>query len=236
MRPRTRPLARPLPPVLAALLAAAAALAGGARTAAAQAPHRLDPSVTTGDGTPGLTVQNARRQPVYVYLERGTFERRLGVVPAMGSATLAFPAWMVQEGGTMRLLMHPQGSTTDFVVESLSLAAPARYTVDVPATDLAPLPAAEALEVTLPPAALDEATLTIDNPTGREATAFVQQGDRDVRLGTVPAGGRVTLRVPPVLADGSALELFLEPQGATTQTVRLRLGRGEHVAVRMTAP
>jgi len=67
--------------------------------------HAADPAPAWGTPTT-VVVQNNLKDPVRVYAERGAFDIRLGVVPAGGDATLAIPAWMVEESGSVTVYVR----------------------------------------------------------------------------------------------------------------------------------
>ena len=221
--------------LLALGLAASVASAGAASAQTPTTPaQRLTPSVTTDSGVPAVTVDNPRGQPAAVYLERGRFARRLGVVPALGTATLALPQWAVDRGLTMRLVVRPEGARASFVVDSLPLVGPARYAVAIPATEPAPAPLVRQMVQVIPADAVDGATVTVENPRDRPVSVIAERGAFATKLGEVAAGARATLRLPSTLADGNAVKLVIESRGATTQTALVRLRLGEHAGLTTT--
>lgn len=78
-----------------------------------------------------LVVQNARRVPATVYLERGGEDIRLGVVGAFGDTTMRIPDYLAE--GEVRFFVDPTGQleegTTPIDVERgqhIGLIIPAR--------------------------------------------------------------------------------------------------------------
>jgi hypothetical protein len=69
------------------------------------------PASVTGSRDNSVTVQNNRPVPVTVYMEYGAFDRRLGIVAPQQTATLALPAWAVNQ--SIRLFVHPEGEVDD---------------------------------------------------------------------------------------------------------------------------
>ena len=216
-------------------LAIAAALGLLATSARAQDPktQRL-PRVETIDTINAITVQNERKVPVTVYLDYGRFDRRLGVVPAQQVKTLAVPGFAVKGRRTLRLYVHPEGEVNELATQTFTLAPPGRIALLVPPAGGMPVSADTMTEV-IPPEALDDATLTVENPRDRAVTIFVQQGRFDVRLGTVPAHGRVTLRFPKnVVLPSRSILVTVQPEGGrdlSSQTMSVK--RGEHLGLRV---
>jgi hypothetical protein len=87
----------------------------------------------------------------------------------------------------------------------------------------------------IPPEELADATLTVENPRGVAVTVFAEQGDFDVRLGQVPAHGRVTLRFPKSVADVvDSMRIFVHPDGGVDlASETLHVKRGEHLGLRV---
>ena len=56
-----------------------------------------------------LSVQNDRDEAVTVYLDSTPFERTLGTVEAMRTATFSLPESVGRDGETVRLLIQPRG-------------------------------------------------------------------------------------------------------------------------------
>jgi hypothetical protein len=84
------------------LLTAALALVGVAMPASAQSAYQVT-------GKSELIIQNNRSVPVTIYLESGPFERQLGRVEAMRSASFSVPEHLLREGETIDLLIEPRG-------------------------------------------------------------------------------------------------------------------------------
>jgi hypothetical protein len=84
------------------LVTAALALVG------ASAPVHAQSAYPVGDETQ-LVVQNNREVPVTVYLEAAPFERELGKVEAMRTATFDLPDGMQREGKVVEVLVQPRG-------------------------------------------------------------------------------------------------------------------------------
>lgn len=218
-------------------LVAAVALGIGAlaRAASAQVPQPLPPTVTADTAVNTLTVQNQRKVPVTIYLERGRFDRRLGIVPAYDTRTLPLPAWAVAGEASIRLVAHPAGEVADLASQVFPLRAPARLGMVVPPHGTAtPLPG-DTMSAVLPPEALAEATLTVDNPRRQAVTVFAKQGPFDVRLGRVEARSRTTLRFPEsIVLPTRAIRIFVHPDGGVDlESQLMAIRQGEHLALRV---
>jgi hypothetical protein len=89
----------------------------------------------------------------------------------------------------------------------------------------------------IPPEELADATITVDNPRTVPVTVFAEQGLFDVRLGRVPAKGRVTVRFPKsVELGGESIQVFVHPEGSedlASETLQIR--KGEHLGLRVPA-
>jgi hypothetical protein len=223
---------------IAALVLGLATLGGVARAQSAQA--RL--AVATTDDPPAntVTVQNDRKTPVTIYLEYGVFDRRLGNVPALQTATLPLPSWMVNARERVQLVAEPEKGAGDFVTQWFSLEPPGRIGMVVaPPGGLPPEPGDTMLAV-IPPEELADATLTVENPRKMAVTVFAELPDMDgldVRLGKVPAHGSATLRFPKsVVGPNNAIRVFVHPDGGfdlSSQIMEVR--RGEHLGLRVPA-
>jgi hypothetical protein len=83
-----------------------------------------------GTGTT-VTVQNNRAVPVTIYVERGDFDTRIGVVPANQERTLTIPDWLAREKPSAEIFVHPEGEA-DLESWFLDLAPGAHLFVKVP--------------------------------------------------------------------------------------------------------
>ena len=82
----------------------AAVLSLGA-SRAKPADHRHHQDQQTDSTT--ATVENDLNQPVTVYLEMGSEEIRLGIVPGDGDSTFTLPPWLVTTSRDLDFLVHP---------------------------------------------------------------------------------------------------------------------------------
>ena len=208
-----------------------------ARLAPAQVPQPqpLPPAVTTDTAVNTLTVQNQRRVPVSIYLEHGRFDRRLGIVGAQETRTLPLPAWAVDGRAAIQLVVHPAGEVADLASPVFALRPPARLGLVVPPWgELPPMPG-DTMSAVIPPEALAEATLTVDNPRAHAVTVFAKQGRFDVRLGRVAPRSRATLRFPEtVVLPTRSLRIFVHPDGGVDlESQLMTIRQGEHLALRV---
>ncbi len=100
-------------------------------TAAAQNPQKLPPTAIV-DTQATVTVHNNRKVAVWLYLEHGRFDYRLGMVPAASSLALPIPASAAKGLASVRLFVHPEGEAADLVSQDFALARKARLTMTVP--------------------------------------------------------------------------------------------------------
>ena len=206
-----------------------------ARVASAQVPqpHRL-PATITIDTVNAVTVRNDRKVPVSVYLDVGTLDRRLGVVPARDTRSLSLPGWALKRGLRVQLFVHADGESGFLSTPAFSLEEPMRIALVVPAWgEMAALP--DTMTERLAPDVAADATLTVDNGRDRRLTVYARQGLSDVRLGEVPANGRATLRFPKsVVLPSQSIALFVQPEGGLNRSSpKLEVKRGDHLGLRV---
>jgi hypothetical protein len=206
-----------------------------ARAASAQVPqpHRLPPTVTT-DASDAVMVQNDRKVPVSVYMDFGTFDRRIGVVPALETKSLPLPAWAAKGRLRVQLFVHSDGEPNYLATQPFALQAPARIALLVPPRGGNPTPPDTMMEF-IPPDARSDATLTVENDHDRRVTVYARQGLFDVRLGEVAAKSRATLRFPKsVVLPSQSIALFVQPEGGPNRSSpKLEVKRGDHLGLRV---
>ena len=185
----------------------------------------------SADSVATVEVQNNRKVPVTVYLEYGVFDRRIGEVPPMQTATLPIPKFAPNQA-SVQLFVHPEGER-DLETQNLSVKPGEKLAMIVPATGTM-MPSDTMLQ-TLTSEELSETTLTVDNPRAQAVTVFVEQGTFDVRLGQVPAHSRETLPIPKsALNMGSSVEIFIHPEGGRDLAGEIvDLHRGAHLGLRV---
>jgi hypothetical protein len=196
-----------------------------------QPPTRLPVARVIGDTMRIVTVQNDRAVPVTVYLERGSLERRLGVVAAGSVGTLSLPAWAVRGRSSVRLLARPESGGFHLATTSFALTGAVRIGLLVPPG--AGYASIDSVPVPLTAEERASTTITIDNPRDRAMTVFAEQGVRLVRLGEVPANTQATLRFPKdLIRRGNDIRVFVRPAGGTEVATRaLSLKTGDHIAM-----
>jgi len=191
-------------------------------SAAAQQQH---PSPTT------LTVDNARDVPVVVYLERGSFDIRLGTVPAHRKETLTLPRTM-ENGEQIQVFAHPEGGS-DLATEELTVQVGGNLTIYVPTNNVGYVPPPPPR--TIPNPGEGTTTVTVQNNRAVPVTVFVERGDFDTRIGTVPPNQELTLLVPEWLArEKPSAEIFVHPEGEVDlESWILDLSPGAHLFVKV---
>ena len=201
----------------------------------AQLAQRAGSTASTDTSANAVTVQNDRKVSVTVYMDWGQFDRRLGTVPPFQTATLPLPKWAVQGHETVRLFAHPEGDPSDLSSGEFPLQPPGRIAMVVPPPGGLPATPTDTMSAVIPPDELADATLTVDNPRGTPVTVFAEQGAFDVRLGQVPAHGRVTLRFPKsVVAFDESIEVVVHPErGVDLESETMNVRKGEHLGLRV---
>lgn len=185
-----------------------------------------------GNGKPPtLTVDNARNVPVVVYLERGSFDMRLGTVAAHDQQIVKLPP-SLKNGEEVQVFVHPEGGV-DLGTQDLTIRDGMNLTVIVPTNDVGYVS-------TLPKEVIENpgegtTTVTVQNSRSVQVTLFLERGDFDIRLGVVPAHQDRTLAIPAwVMEQEDSVELFLHPEGGVdlgSQTFHLE--PGAHLLVKV---
>jgi hypothetical protein len=200
-------------------LALGASLAGWPRPALGQNVHTV----------PVAEVQNNFAEPIAVFLEQGRFDRLLGTVDALSTATLPLPDWIVR-GGQVQLFVVRRGGQE---LESHWFEARAGATVRmmVPSAPAA----ADMLYMKLPPDQVFETTLTVLNERGTDIVVYAREGSFHVRLGTVPAHATATLSFPPsVVGPDRSVTVVAHPTtGFELESYPLQLRTETHLALRL---
>ena len=185
-----------------------------------------------------IEVQNDRNVPVTLFIEGGDFDVRVGKVGAMRTATLALPAWAAQRGD-IEMFVHPDGEL-DLASQPFHVTPGARLAMMVQrgSNPVWPVDPKDTMSAVLPAADLNEPTLTVENPRSAAVTVFLEQGDFDVRLGSVNAKSTKTLRLPPGWAnEHSSVDIFVEPaHGIDLASQRLELSAHSHLGLRVPMP
>lgn len=185
-----------------------------------------------------VQVQNDRKVPVTVFVERGPFDLRIGVVGPMQTTTLRLPPWVASDGEAIRIFVQPEGGE-DLESQELIVHRDVQLSVLVPASGYpwSMQPAAARMTAVLTPDELSATTLTVENHRSVEVTIYAEQGEFDVRLGKVAAGEITTLNLPKWLVnDHQAIEIFAHPaRGEDLESTRIDLRKGEHLGLRIPA-
>lgn len=202
--------------------------------APAQNPQRLPPS-TVIDTQATVTVVNNRKVPVWLYLEHGRFDYRLGRVPAASSLVLAIPASAAKGFVSARLFVHPEGEAADLASQEFALPRNARLTMTIPSFEEMAREGVDTMSAVIPPEQLEEATLTVDNTRDVPVTVFIKYGVLETRIGTVPAKQKVTLQFPSsVVSTDRTITIFVHPEGGKDlASERMRIVHGQHLGWRV---
>lgn len=201
-------------------LALAALVSQGIPSQAGHRPTRRD-SVST------IEVQNNRNVPVTVFLERGDFDVRIGTVGPLQTADLPIEAWMIGDGG-VQLFVHPEGEM-DLESQIFDVRHGDRLALLVPRSDngFVPQEPRERMTTELAPDDATATTITVRNERPAPVVIYIDHGDFDTRVGTVPARTTATLKVPDwVVLEGEDLAVSVHQEGGTdlaSQNLRIRL-------------
>ncbi len=157
-----------------------------------------------------VTVDNSRAVPVEVYFQGEFFDTRIGVVTAHSTAVLKLPPYL-DDGQTIQLFVHPE-SGFDLASQDLVITPGKNFDVLVPSNDngyVAPPP-----RPTIPDPGLGATTATVKNERDVPVEVFVEHGDFDLRIGTVPPNHESTLAIPKFIAEERQdIDIFVHPEG-----------------------
>lgn len=185
-----------------------------------------------------IEVQNDRKVPVTVFIERGSFDVRVGVVGPLQTSTLALPDWIANQRAEVAIFVHPEGGR-DLVSEHLTVHSGALLGLHVPVGDFTvmPTPPADTMSAVLTSGELNATTLTVNNPLTTAVTVYIEQGTFDIRVGTVAPQSTATLRLPEwLIKEQQTLEFFVHPQGGQDlASSRLEVRPGAHLGLRVPA-
>jgi hypothetical protein len=191
------------------------------------------PAAAQAKSTPltTLTVDNTRDVPVVVYLERGDFDMRLGTVNAHTTQSLNLPT-TIEDGEEIQVFVHPEGGI-DLATQELTVKRGGNLSVLVPTNETGYVPP-EKREIAVTPD-MGKTTLTVENDRKVPVTVFIQEGDFDTRIGTIPAQQEQTLTIPERLTrEDPEAEVFVHPEGqGDLASWYLKLKSGSHLFVRV---
>lgn len=176
-----------------------------------------------------VTVQNNRDEQVTVYLDAHPFERKLGTVEAMRSATFSLPDWSVRGEERVRLLIQPRG---DHALEAMAMLSGdgARLALMIPSEDDVEV-TTERLATVRWSELMDETTITVVNERDEASVVFFQSGLLLHRLGRVDGEREITFQVPDSLVGMKGQVLLVPENGSVMTSLDVELGHGEHLGV-----
>jgi hypothetical protein len=181
-----------------------------------------------------VTVQNNRDEQVTVYVDMLPFERTLGTLEPMQTATFALPEAAVRNHDSVRLLIEPEGG---LLLQAEAMVNPRHEDVQHFALmmpldeddDLTPLSSDE-LAAALPSSAVGT-TVTVHNDENQPADVYMLAGTESVRLGRVSGDSIMTFQVPSSWV-GRTAELIVAPEGSLDiSSTHVALGQSSHVGV-----
>jgi hypothetical protein len=205
-------------------------LAGGTLGLAFAAPATARADSPPAKASPTVTVDNTRSVPVVVYLERGDLDTRVGKVAPDTKAVLPIPRYLGSDED-VRVFVQPENGID---LSSQEITVPKVGTLDIYVprdNDGYVAPPVE----TIPNPGVGTTTLTVLNSRASKVTVFVQYGDFDTKIGTVPADGIRTLDVPAWLVrEPQDVTIFVHPKdGLDLATQDVTLKRGSHIEVKV---
>jgi hypothetical protein len=176
-----------------------------------------------------VTVQNNRDEDVTVYLDDHPFERRLGTVGAMRSATFSLPEWSVRGEERVRLLIQPRG---DHILEAVAMLPDegARFALLIPSDEDVDV-TTERLATVRWSELMDKTTITVDNDRDEAAVVFFQSGLLLHRLGRVEGEREMTFQIPDPLVGMKGQVLLVPEDGSVMTSVDVELDDGGHLGV-----
>jgi hypothetical protein len=179
-----------------------------------------------------ISVDNMRDVPVVVYLDHGVFDTRVGTVQPNVTGVLALPK-SLENGTVVQIFVHPEGGT-DLASQEITVRKGETVDVIVPPNDVGYFPPTP---VEIPDPGMKGATITVENARSQPVTIFVDKGDFDIRIGTVPANQTKTLAVPEsVTRNDPDVEVFVHPEhGIDLGSQTLRMGPDAHLLVKVSA-
>jgi hypothetical protein len=203
-------------------------LAGGTLGLACAAPATASAASPPPKASSTVTVDNTRAVPVVVYLERGDLDTRIGKVAPDTKVVLPVPKYLGSDED-VRVFVQPENG---FDLSSQEITVPKVGTVDIYVprdNDGYIAPPVE----TIPNPGVGTTTLTVMNPRASKVSVFVQHGDFDTKIGTVPADGFRTLEVPAWLVrEPQDVTIFVHPtNGFDMASQDVTLKRGSHIEV-----
>ena len=108
------------------------------------------------------------------------------------------------------MFVHPEGGE-DLASQDVTVTRGEDIKIFVPTNDVGYVPPPPREEIANP--GKGTTTVTVQNPRAVPVTVFVERGDFDARIGTVPADHEVTLRIPEYLTlDKPSIQIFVHPE------------------------
>jgi hypothetical protein len=186
----------------------------------------------SGQAPSMLAVENTRSVPVVVYLDRGPYEVRLGTVQPHMKTSLKLPLEL-QDGEAIQVIVHPEGGTDLSTPDGFKVRKGKTIDVYVPTNDVGWIPAPVRQPAPQSAEGAKGTTVTVTNPRNVPVVVFVDRGDFDARLGTVPGHGNATFPIPEALIAGqTSLDIFVHVEsGEDLASQTFDVGPGQHLLV-----
>lgn len=183
-----------------------------------------------------VTVDNTRDVPVVVYLERGQFDRRLGMVGARSTGVLPLPGWL-ENGEKIRFTVHPEGQFDLTTEDQHKVRVGHSIYLFVPRNDVGFVASRTPAPATIPNPGVDAATVTVDNARSHPVVVFLENGDFDTRIGTVGPHSDETFSLPKALTeDRPTVDIFVHVEGGQDlHSETFAIAKRAHLMVKVNA-
>jgi hypothetical protein len=154
-----------------------------------------------------VTVLNNLTTPVTIFLDYGDYDRRVGTIPAGGTATLPLPEFALKELPTLQLYAKVEQG---FALETHGFRVEPNMKVGwVVTKDLPTKAAGDTIKVKPPAPALAKASLAVSNERDAMVTLYAE----DVKLGFVPAHGKASIGIPEGVIAAGKVKVTAHPEG-----------------------
>ncbi len=180
-----------------------------------------------------VTVENDRNVAMTVFLEQGNFNVKLGSIAPDQTATWQLPSWVSNYDESVQFYLEPRKGTS-LESQELQMQPGAHIGLLVPPgnglADVTPR-----MTAVLSPADEAATTVTVQNDKPGPIAVDLEQGDFDIRLGSVPARSMQTLRVPQwMVLNGGLVQVFLHTRaGDDLSSSTFELHDGAHYGVQV---
>jgi len=180
-------------------------------------------------------VENLRDVAATVYLEEGQFDRRLGIVPSETKEILQLPEGL-RDGEQIQVVVKPEGES-ELTSGDLEVKFGSNLDILVPEQGMGVL--SPVVPETIPEPPQGSTTVTVNNDYSVPVTVYIENGDFDTRIGSVPSKDEETLMIPDRLTvDGpegmESVAIFVHPEGGLDMASHIfELKPGAHLLLKV---